>query len=38
MKTRLINLIQALAFLALAALVIGSIAYCFAMLFIGGVK
>ena len=32
------NLLQALAFLALASLVIGSLAYCFAQLLIGGVQ
>lgn len=36
MKTRLTNLIQAIAFLAVASLVIGSLAYCFAQLLIGG--
>lgn len=32
------NLIQTLAFLAIASLVIGSLAYCFAQLLIGGVQ
>ena len=30
------NLIQALAFLAACAIVIGALAYCFLLLFIGG--
>lgn len=38
MKTRLTNLFQAIAFLAVASLVIGSLAYCFAQLLIGGVQ
>ena len=32
------NLIQALAFLIGAAIVIGSLAYCFAQLIVGGVE